>query len=199
MSTMMPYVALALRTTGPNPARHQLLQLVMVLDDNPAVHVLELPKFVGYVNHEEVNGSPEVLAECAPILQLIASEAAEHRSWAERTALGDKLHPTSGVLFEDAAEWLEQLHAADPNHQITIAHHRPIAPELRFIAGSLANRFHQWVLDPRSMAMGYGVPSIWEQGHLPSLQHLDDLAATEDARDEACTVVRAIRNCRPRP
>ena len=69
---MMPYLGLDTETTGLNPEKDQLMQLAMVLDNDPDVAVDDLPHFNAVLWHKRICGDPVALKMNADLISFIA-------------------------------------------------------------------------------------------------------------------------------
>lgn len=69
----MRYVSLDLETSGPDPLRHQVLELAVVVEDTKRLRPLaELPSFRRLLRHPEISGTAGALALNARLLAELA-------------------------------------------------------------------------------------------------------------------------------
>ena len=73
----MRYVSLDLETSGPDPLRHQVLELAVVLEDTRCpLPLAELPSFRRLLRHSEITGTAGALALNARLLAELAAAQA---------------------------------------------------------------------------------------------------------------------------
>jgi len=193
MPTMMPYLGLDTETTGLDPEQDQLLQLAMVLDNDPEVAVDDLPHFNAVLWHERITGHPVALKMNADLIAFIAANPGDGQLLEEEyKGRYVTVFQSLKALLMGASHWL-----GDDLGKITVAGKNVAGFDLRFLGAPLTDCFHYRVLDVGSMAMGgVGAANRWNEPFLPSLSTIAR-GVTHDALDDARAVVRAVRSLRP--
>ncbi|MDB5235607.1 MAG: hypothetical protein JWR44_2600 [Hymenobacter sp.] len=187
----MRYVSLDLETSGPDPLRHQVLELAGVFDDDRQFQhlVAELPAFRRVVRHPEYVGTAGALALNARLLVELADKAPN-----PELCLPDQLLP-------QLREFL-QAHGFRPDKKdciaVTMAGKNVASYDLGFLKelpgwGRLV-RAEPAMLDPAAFYLNWHKDS-----RLPSMSickaraHSPDREVAHEALADALDVVRLLR------
>jgi len=186
----MRYVSLDLETSGPNPHRHQVLELAAVIEDSRHPRLLaELPAFRRVVRHPEYVGTAGALALNARLLVELA----------EKTPNPELCTPDE--LLPQFREFL-LAHGFRPNAKdcvaVTLAGKNIASYDLGFLKelpgwGTLV-RADPAMLDPAAFYLNWHKDS-----RLPSLSickaraRFDDHTVAHEALADALDVIRLLR------
>ncbi|HEX8507748.1 MAG TPA: hypothetical protein VF630_20465 [Hymenobacter sp.] len=186
----MRYVSLDLETSGPNPRRHQVLELAAVIEDSRRpLPLAELPAFRRVVRHPEYVGTAGALALNARLLVELADKTPNP----ELCALDELLPQLRAFLLEQGFR---------PNAKdcvaVTMAGKNVASYDLGFLQelpgwGSLV-RADPAMLDPAAFYLNWRKDS-----RLPSMSickaraQFDDRDVAHEALADALDVVRLLR------
>lgn len=186
----MRYVSLDLETSGPNPQRHQVLELAAVIEDSRhPLPLAELPAFRRVVRHPEYVGTAGALALNARLLVELA----------EKTPNPERCAPDE--LLPQLREFLLR-HGFRPDKKdcvaVTMAGKNIASYDLGFLKelagwGTLV-RADPAMLDPAAFYLNWRKDS-----RLPSMTickaraRFDDHAVAHEALADALDVVRLLR------
>lgn len=194
----MRYVSLDLETSGPDPLRHQVLELAVVVEDTKRPRPLpELPSFRRLLRHSEIAGTAGALALNARLLAELA--AAKEGPASAPEAPADICLPAE-VLPQLREFLLSQGFRPDPKDRVrfVMAGKNVASYDLLFLRqlpgwGALL-RAEPAVLDPAVFYLNWHKDS-----RLPSMSickaraQLPDTEVAHEALADALDVVRLLR------
>ena len=191
----MRYVSLDLETSGPDPLRHQVLELAVVIEDTKRLLPLaELPSFRRLVRHPEISGTAGALALNARLL----AEMAATKDGAPDVPSD---HCTPADVLPQLREFLlAQGYKTDPKNRVrfVMAGKNVASYDLLFLRqlpgwGTLL-RAEPATLDPAVFYLNWHKDS-----RLPSMSickaraQFTDTAVAHEALADALDVVRLLR------
>lgn len=175
----MKYVSLDIETTGLDPARAQILQVAMVLEDSDRSQPIEeLPHFVCLVKPlgDRYVGNAYALALNADLLSQLAGRIPA------RYPIYD-----SGQWHLHAWDWLCALGMDPKRSRLTVAGKNVAGFDIPFLPPDVRTWFRHRVIDAGSVMID------WSKDRVPSLEDLKGGAVAHDALEDARDVIRVLR------
>ena len=191
----MRYVSLDLETSGPDPLRHQVLELAVVVEDTRRPRPLsELPSFRRLLRHSEIAGTAGALALNARLLHEMAATK-------DGAPDGPPDHCLPAEVLPQLREFLlAQGYKPDPKNQVRfiMAGKNVASYDLLFLrelpGWGTAVRAEPATLDPAAFYLNWHKDS-----RLPSMSickaraKLPDTEVAHEALADALDVVRLLR------
>jgi oligoribonuclease len=173
----MRYLSIDVETTGLDPARCQMIELAMVLEDSnarPREHVKQLPFFVEQVRYPAYYWEAFALGMHfkGELLNTLVEEAENV--------------PILSDVVKHALEWLSKFDIS-PASKITVAGKNFAAFDRLFIPPAILECFERRVIDAGSVLID------WREQRLKSLGELSHIEVAHEALDDARTVIEVLR------
>lgn len=201
----MKYISLDIETTGLDPAKNQVLQVAMVIDEITGstigdLPVDDLPVFEGLVWHERITGDPEALAMNVEVIEALASvrwlTPEPVRLVVNFRGRVAPVYRSMDDLVDSAVHWI-RVHfgiADGDRRRVPVAGKNAAGFDVPFLPDELTRLFHHRVIDVGSVALGSpDLRHLWDEDHVSGLGALHDGPITHDSVDDARVVVKLLR------